>query len=85
MKIILHIGLDSGFLRVYIWFMLKLNSERIRREMKRKHLDIPTIAKKWGCTRQNVYDIIYYRRPISQVNRLAELLDIRPDKIIINE
>lgn len=64
--------------------MLKLNTLKIRDEMKRLNLSVPAVADALGVTPANVYDI-FTRRPVSQADRFAELLKLDAKDLVVNE
>jgi predicted DNA-binding protein YlxM (UPF0122 family) len=64
--------------------MLKLNTPKIKSEMKRLGIDEVSLAAKWGCTRQAVYDILK-RRPITQAEKFGRELNLDAKDLIINE
>lgn len=84
MKNNFKIILDKQKKEAYSSLMLKLNSEKIKRALKRKGIPVTAIADRWGCSVQNVYEILD-RRPVQQADRFAEILNIRAERLIVNE
>jgi transcriptional regulator with XRE-family HTH domain len=64
--------------------MLKLNTNKIRNEMERKGISVADIAGRLDKTPAAIYDILK-RRPVSQADRFAEILELDARDLVVNE
>jgi len=64
--------------------MLKLNTTKIRNEMERMGISVIDIANRLNKTPAAIYDILK-RRPVSQADRFARLLNLDAKDLVINE
>jgi hypothetical protein len=64
--------------------MLKLNTNKIRNEMDRMGISVIDLAVKLDKTPAAIYDILK-RRPVSQADRFAELLNLDAKDLVVNE
>jgi cyanate lyase len=64
--------------------MLKLDVDKIKKEMAKRDLTVIDMSKRLGVTSAWIYDI-FTRRPITQADMFAEDLDLDPKDLIVNE
>ncbi len=67
-----------------VMIMLKLNTNKIRNEMERKGISVADIAGRLDKTPAAIYDILK-RRPVSQADRFAEILELDARDLVVNE
>jgi lambda repressor-like predicted transcriptional regulator len=64
--------------------MLKLDVDKIKKEMAKRDLTVIDMSKRLGVTSAWIYDI-FTRRPIKQADMFAEDLGLDPKDLIVNE
>jgi len=67
-----------------VFIMLKLNTTKIRNEMDRMGITVIDLAGKLDLTPAAIYDLLK-RRPVSQADRFAELLNLDAKDLIVND